>query len=162
MEFEYNSMESLYETSPDFVPKPHTWGKFQMEAPETYFFLGDFIDMTDSMTDNMTKTCQIPSCSAPNSQSSIARVNPLAGMFGFHIPICHGRFAQEATWDPSGTSFFTKLLRSALVLEKQECSLWSEYETIAERVLSHVIPRLLGVLEEKGRKITPSLIHGDL
>jgi hypothetical protein len=49
-------MESLYETSPDIVPKPHNWGTFQMEAPETYFFLCHFIDMTDSMTDNMTKT----------------------------------------------------------------------------------------------------------
>jgi fructosamine-3-kinase len=83
-------------------------------------------------------------------------------MFGFHIPTCHGRFAQETTWDSSWTSFFTKLLQSALAIEKQECSLWPEYEATSERILSHVIPRLLGALEEGDRNIKPSLIHGDL
>ena len=154
MEGEYNSMISIYEISPDFVPKPHTWGKFKLEAPETYFFLCDFIEMTNTLPEPAlfcAKLAQLHEC----SQSP-------TGMFGFPIPTCHGRFAQEISWDPNWPSFFTKLLRTALAIEKKECDPWPEYEAISARVLSHVIPRLIGALEENGRQIRPSLIHGDL
>ncbi|KAB2101247.1 hypothetical protein AG0111_0g10247 [Alternaria gaisen] len=154
MEGEVNSMNSLYQNSPGFIPKPLTWGKFKMKAPETYFFLCDFINMTNDMPDPV-QFCAKPAELHRTSESP-------TGMFGFHVSTCHGRFAQEMAWDPSWTNFFRKLLRAALVIEKQECSPWPEFETVSERTLSHVIPRLLGALERDGRQIKPSLIHGDL
>ncbi|RYN35641.1 hypothetical protein AA0113_g1281 [Alternaria arborescens] len=154
MEGEFNSMSSLYQNSPGFIPEPLTWGKFKMKTPETYFFLCDFINMTNGMPDPVqfcAKLAELHRTSEPPTE-----------MFGFHVSTYHGRFAQEMAWDPSWTNFFTKLLRAALVIEKQECSPWPEFEAVSERTLSHVIPRILGALEEDGRQIKPSLIHGDL
>ncbi|KAG9186476.1 hypothetical protein G6011_09584 [Alternaria panax] len=52
VEGEFNSMTSLYETSPDFVPKPVTWSKFERTRR------------------------QISPCSVPNLQNSINRACP--------------------------------------------------------------------------------------
>ncbi|KAI9746972.1 MAG: hypothetical protein M4579_007549, partial [Chaenotheca gracillima] len=84
------------------------------------------------------------------------------GQFGFHIPTCHGRFAQVVDWDPSWTSFFTKLLAGALHQDKIKNDPWPELDRVSDRVLTHVIPRLLGTLERDGRSVKPVLIHGDL
>ncbi|KAH6860865.1 hypothetical protein BKA58DRAFT_443645 [Alternaria rosae] len=78
MEGEYNPMTSLYEISPYFVPKPHTWGKSKLEAPETYFFLCDFIDMTNPLPEP-TLFCAKLAQLHKSSQSP-------KGMFGFPIP----------------------------------------------------------------------------
>jgi protein-ribulosamine 3-kinase len=39
---------------------------------------------------------------------------------------------------------------------------WKELDIIFQRTLTHLIPRLLGVLQENGRYLKPCLIHGDL
>jgi len=153
MRGEFNAMSALYRTCPGFIPKPLTWGKFK-EAPETYFFLLDFVNMTNDLPDPVQFCAKLADLHRSSESPT--------GMFGFHVPTCHGRFAQDVAWDPSWPNFFTKLLRAALVIEKKECSPWPEFETIAERTMSHVIPRLLGALEENGRKLKPSLIHGVL
>lgn len=49
MEGEFNSMTHLYKWAPDFVPKPHSWGKYQKEDPDTYFFLSEFLHMSEEM-----------------------------------------------------------------------------------------------------------------
>ncbi|KAI4641635.1 hypothetical protein J4E93_007733 [Alternaria ventricosa] len=141
MEGEYNSIASLYEISPDFVPKPHTWGKFKLEAPETYFFLCDFIDMTNTLPEP-TLFC-----------AKLAQLHKFSrsptGMFGSILGPKLAQFLHKAPPDrPS--------------IEKKENEPWPAYEATSARVLSHVIPRLLGALEENGRQIKPSLIHGDL
>lgn len=84
------------------------------------------------------------------------------GEFGFHISTCHGRFPQVVGWDKSWASFFAKLLDGAFKLDLDTNGPWEELQTVSSRVLSHVIPRLLGILELDGRVLKPCLIHGDL
>jgi protein-ribulosamine 3-kinase len=105
MEGEFNSMSSLYQNSPGFIPKPLAWGKFKMKAPETYFFLCDFINMTNDMPDPVQFCAKLAELHRTSESPT--------GMFGFHVSTCHGRFAQEMAWDPSWTNFFTKLLRAS-------------------------------------------------
>lgn len=147
-------MTALYEGAPNFVPKPYAWGKFQRQDPETYFFLCDFIHMSNELPEPVQFCSKLAELHRRSTSPT--------GKFGFHIPTCHGRFQQAVGWDDNWESFFTKLLRAALEIDKEENSTWPEFDTIAERVLTHVIPRLLGVLQKEGRQLKPSLIHGDL
>ena len=39
---------------------------------------------------------------------------------------------------------------------------WPDLEDPGARLVSHVIPRLIGALETEGRSVKPCLIHGDL
>src|SRR5690348_16690647 len=49
LEGEFNSMSELHKTMPNFVPEPYAWGKYSSERPETYFFLSEFIEMSNRM-----------------------------------------------------------------------------------------------------------------
>jgi fructosamine-3-kinase len=154
VEGEYHAMTALYNTAPDFAPKPYTWGTFRQGAPETHFFICDFIRMSDDMPDPAQFCSQL----AELHKNSVSPT----GKFGFHISTCHGQFKQALEWDGNWASFFAKLLKEVLVFDESVNGVWPAFHTVAERTLSHVIPRLLGVLQKDGRYLRPSLIHGDL
>lgn len=154
MEGEYNAMCELYKTVPTMVPKPYTWGKFQLQGVDFYFFLCDFVDMRNQLPDPIQLGKRL-------ADFHRASVSP-NGKFGFGISTYHGKFPQYVDWDSNWASFFTKLLADALRLDKENNDPWPELERVSERTLTKVIPRLLGVLQEDGRKIKPCLIHGDL
>ena len=154
LEGEYTSMCEMYKTMPSFVPKPYTWGKMTLISPETYFFLCDFIDMSNKLPD------------ATKLGALLAELHRISksptGKFGFFMSTCHGKVPQAVDWDPSWTSFFLKLLGQALKQDLENNGPWLALEKISDRVMSAVIPRLLGALEAEGRSVKPSLIHGDL
>lgn len=154
LEGEFHSMTELYKTLPSFIPEPRAWGKFKMPYPETYFFLCDFIDMSNDLPDPV----QFCSRVAELHKRSKSPTN----QFGFHITTCQGRFPQAVGWDPSWESFFTKLLADSIRLDFQENGVWDDLQKVSERVLTEVIPRLIGPLESDGRSVKPCLIHGDL
>lgn len=154
MEGEYNAMCELYKTMPSFVPQPHTWGKFGISTPETYFFLCDFIDMNNKLPDPARFCSRLKELHCTSESPT--------GKFGFHISTCHGRFPQRVDWDNKWTSFFCKLLEDVLQRDIRNNGRWPALEKVSQRVMTHVLPRLLGVLEADGRSIKPSLIHGDL
>ena len=85
MEGEYKSMSELYKILPSFVPKPYGWGKFQLESPETYFFLCDF-HMNHGLP-APDKFCTRIAEIHRNSESP-------TGKFGFQVPNCHGKIPQ--------------------------------------------------------------------
>ncbi|KAH7049109.1 Fructosamine kinase-domain-containing protein [Macrophomina phaseolina] len=154
MEGEFHAMSALFGAAPDFVPKPHSWGEFRTREPRTYFFLSQFIEMSDRVPE-------------PNQLcKKLARlhrdsVSP-TGMFGFHINTCQGRSTQEVGWDASWAACFTKMLRHVMQLDVKTNGHWAEFEQVGRRVTTHVIPRLIGALESDGRSIKPCLIHADL
>ena len=84
------------------------------------------------------------------------------GKFGFHVTTCHGRFPQLVEWESSWTSFVTKPLGDVLCRDLAKNGPWPALEKMSHRVLTAVLPRLLGILESEGRTVKPSLIHGDL
>lgn len=63
LEGEIHSMTELYKTMPSFVPEPYAWGKFQISNPETYFFLCQFIKMSNDMPDAVQFSSRVRSCS---------------------------------------------------------------------------------------------------
>lgn len=154
MEGEFTAMCELYKVMPSFVPQPYTWGKFELPSPETYFFLCEFVDMSNKLPEPAQFCSRL-------AQLHYTSKSP-TGKFGFHITTCHGRFPQLVEWDSSWTSFFTKLLDDVLHRDLARNGPWPALEKVSHRILTVVLPRLLGVLESEGRTIKPSLIHGDL
>ena len=155
MEGEFNAMSELYKYMPNMVPKPHFWGKFRLGNPDTYFFVSQFIDMNDRVpepTQLCTKLAQLHRNS----------VSP-TGKFGFHITTCQGRIPQASGgWEDSWTECFTKLLKHIMALDFETNGYWKDLDILEQRILSYVIPRLIGNLERDGRSVKPSLIHADL
>ncbi|OAP59167.1 hypothetical protein AYL99_06465 [Fonsecaea erecta] len=154
IEGEYNSMSELYKTMPELFPKPYTWGKCSGSAIDTYYFLAEFIDMSDR---------------APEPQqlcSKLARLHKTSvsptGMFGFHITTCQGRIPQAVAWESNWTTYFTNLLRHVIALDNAENGGWDALSALEDRLLERVVPYLLDNLTKDGRVVKPSLIHGDL
>ena len=154
MEGEYWAMTELYKTMPSLVPKPLARGKLQSESPETYFFLCDFVDMSDQLPDPDRLCTSI----AELHRNSISPT----GKFGFHVRTCNGRTPQATEWDSSWTSFFTKFMSHVMTCDFETNGPWEELEKVEQRTLSYVVPRLIGALEADGRSVKPCLIHADL
>jgi hypothetical protein len=51
MEGEFHAMSALHKADNLFAPKPHAWGKRSGPGPETYFFILQYIDMSDRFPD---------------------------------------------------------------------------------------------------------------
>jgi len=135
-------------------PRALAKGKFHSENPETYFFLCDFIDMSDELPDPDRLCTRV-------AELHRTSVSP-TGKFGSHVRTCNGRTPQATEWDSSWTSFFTKFMSHVMTLDLETNGPWEELRNVEERILSHVIPRLIGALEANGRSVKPCLIHADL
>jgi len=154
LEGEYHSMCELYKTAPNFVPKPHAWGQLNIETPKTYYFLCDFIEMTNQNPDPVqlsTKLVQL-------HQSSKSPT----GQFGFHINTCQGNLPQQTAWSSSWVNFYIQLVEGAMQLNREINGTWKNLEQVVRRLITHVVPKVLGPLEADGRVVKPTLIHGDL
>ncbi|KAI0427769.1 Fructosamine kinase-domain-containing protein, partial [Xylaria sp. FL1042] len=154
MEGEYHAMAELYKWAPDLVPKPLAFGQYATMNPEAYFFLSEYVEMNETMPDP-SKLCARLACLHRESQSP-------TGQFGFHITTCQGRVPQYVSWEKSWTTFFIRLLQHVVELDFEYNGYWEELDIVEKRLISDVIPKLLGALEMNGRSIKPSLIHADL
>jgi len=154
MEGEFNAMSELYKWAPYLVPKPHSWGQYEFEDPEAYFFLSEYIDMSDRMPDPN----QLCKKLARLHRESISPT----GHYGFHVTTCQGRAAQSVAWEENWTKFYVKLLQHVIDVDFDLNGPWDELDKAEKRLIQIVIPRLLDALSEGDRKIKPSLIHGDL
>lgn len=154
LEGEFNSMRELYKAAPNFVPAPYTWGKLDVPSPETYYFLCDFIEMTNQNPDPLqlcTKLVRL-------HQDSISPT----GKFGFHIHTCQGNLPQRTDWHDTWMGFYIQLVEGAMQLNRERNGTWKNLEQVVDRIITRVVPILLGPLEADGRKVKPCLIHGDL
>jgi protein-ribulosamine 3-kinase len=155
MEGEFNGMSELHKTMPNLVPKPYSWGKYLVGNPDTYFFVQEFIDMADRVPDPNQLCTKLASL----HRSSVSPT----GKFGFHITTCEGRIPQAVVpWESNWTKLFARLLQHVIDLDFETNGHWKEMDSLAKRIFSNVIPRLIGNLERDGRSIKPCLIHGDL
>ena len=151
---EFLAMSELHKTLPELTPKPQAWGKLDLKSPPTYFFLCDFVDISDRLPDPILLGVRISELHKKSTSPN--------GKFGFHVPTYDGRLPQTVDWDSSWPAFFSKLLAGIARLDVDTNGEWEELATVLERTLSHVVPRLLGALESDGRVLKPCLIHGDL
>ncbi|KKY18182.1 putative vegetative incompatibility protein 4 [Phaeomoniella chlamydospora] len=154
MEGEFNSMSELYKWMPNFVPKPHSWGKYKVTEPETYFFICEYLDMIDRMPDP-SDLC-----------SKVAQLHRIStspdGRFGFHVSTCQGQTPQAVGWEDTWTALFTKLLHHVVDIDMETNGYWEGLDQLEKKIFSHVIPLLIGNLERDGRSVKPCLIHADL
>ncbi|KAF2746590.1 hypothetical protein M011DRAFT_459009 [Sporormia fimetaria CBS 119925] len=143
---EYHAMLTLHTACPSFAPKPYAWGV--CKAPDTYFLLISFVELTGGLPDAKSFCSQL---------AKVHKTPSPTGKFGFHIPTSLGRLSQCVNWDPNWCSYLTQHFRSNLLLAEKTQRLPPHFPRLAHRVIEFVIPRLLSSLA-----ITPVLIHGDL
>lgn len=155
MEGEFYAMSEFYKFAPDFVPKPHSWGKYASEDFEAYFLLLEYLEMETSSMPDPLELC-----------SKLARVHRESqsptGQFGFEVTTCQNVYPQEVGWESNWTTFYTKLLKHVMELDLSTNGHWDDLERVERRILTSVLPRLLDALTENGRTVKPSLIHANL
>ncbi|KAJ5917439.1 hypothetical protein N7466_010993 [Penicillium verhagenii] len=136
-----------------FVPKPIACGTFST-IPDTYFFLCQFREMGSEMPDPHKFAALLSSLHEKSISPN--------GKFGFHTTTYAGNLPQYVGWEDSWEAFFAKSMRQALDLEIARKGPSEELDALCLALFEKVIPRLLGPLESDGRKVKPSLVHGDL
>lgn len=149
---EYDSMIEICKITPSFAPRPICWGS--CVEPDRHFFLCEFHDLDSALP------------SIPEFSREVARLHSEShspnGMFGFHITTYNGTLEQDNTWTSSWERFFTLGTIRLLDLEEKARGPNTELKELSRKLLDKVIPRLLRPLETQGRKVKPSLLHGDL
>ena len=150
---EFESMHALYDVLPEFVPKPIASGTYS-SVPDTHFFLCEFREMIEDMPDPH----EFASLLSTLHQKSTSPT----GKFGFHVTTYSGNLPQAVEWEDSWETFFAKSMRLALDFEIERKGPSEELEALSRILFEKVIPRLLRPLEEGGRTVKPSLVHGDL
>jgi len=73
-----------------------------------------------------------------------------------------GRLLQIKTWETRWTDFFKRLLTTFYHYDQHRHGHWSALHQQFERTLSHLVPRLIGIMETDGRSLPSCLMHGDL
>ncbi|ETS86628.1 hypothetical protein PFICI_00456 [Pestalotiopsis fici W106-1] len=150
---EFESAKAMYALQPHLVPRPIAWGTYE-SILDTHFFLSEYRDMVDEMPDPHKFGAHLAALHQ-DSQSP-------TGKFGFHVTTYSGNLPQMTDWEESWETFFTKNLKLALELELKAKGPDPEFDTLLPVLFETVIPRLLRPLESDGRKVKPSLVHGDL
>ncbi|ATY59419.1 Fructosamine Ketosamine-3-kinase [Cordyceps militaris] len=155
---EFTGMTELWKLSPEFVVKPLGWGKLADSVKDWYFLLMEFKAFSpESTVDADTLARRVVQLHRRSQAQS-----DTGGRFGFPVQTFDGARLQSVGWDASWVSFFSKLLAEAHRQDTEANGAWPALEKAYRKVQSHLVPRLLGALEENGNKITPTLIHGDL
>lgn len=153
MEGEFESMKAIYETCPDFAPRPVAWGTFKND-PNMHFFIGDYLELDLDLPD-MHKFCSAFANMHLTSQSP-------NGKYGFHVTTYNGSLSQINDWTDSWEDYYATALRGMLDHERNARGPSKELDELTPALFEKVIPRLLRPLETGGRSIKPSLVHGDM
>ncbi|CAO1598012.1 hypothetical protein XANCAGTX0491_001789 [Xanthoria calcicola] len=135
MRVEFEGMSWLYFMTPDFVPRPHAWGTYQLPGIESF----------------TSAVARLHKASVPFSP----------GEYGFSVPTHMGFIAQENSWCSTWEDFFRQGMVRMLAREQNVHGPWPELDELCEQLYDKVIPRLLRPLIVL-KSITPVLVHGDL
>lgn len=149
---EFEATSNIYAITPDFCPKPIAWGALHQES-DAYFYVCKFYVFAEG-TPEPSSFCE-----------KLARLHSTAsphGKFGFHCTTYNGDLPQNNTWNDNWEAFFIDGLRHVLKIREERASTSEELNALLPTLFEKVIPRLLRPLESNGRRIKPSLVHGDL
>jgi protein-ribulosamine 3-kinase len=153
LEGEFESTSAIHAVTPDFAPKPITWGSFKA-IPNTHYYLCKFYDLAKELPEP-TEFCSKLAELHTKSQSP-------NGKFGFHVVTYNGNLPQENSYADTWEEFFIKGFEYMLNLNLERGGPWEEMGGLKSAMLTKVIPRLLRPLETEGRAVKPVLVHGDL
>lgn len=150
---EFEAMKAIKAVTPEFCPTPYTCGTYQ-NIPDTHFFLCEFVEMGQSPPP-AARFCRTLAKLHRESKSP-------NGKFGFWTTTCNGNVPQDNGWSDSWEEFFTRGFKHMVKQFHERAGKDDELDQILIPFYEKVIPRLLRPLETGGRKIKPSLVHGDL
>lgn len=150
---EFESLKAIHDVSPAFAPRPYAWGRYEDQASEAFFLLEEFRDIGQQPAD--------PARLAAGLADLHHRSRSPTGKFGFHVKTCHGTIVQYVDeWTDSWAALFGKLLGHFMDLARPVLN-WAEFDVVCNLTLEKVVPLLLLPLQENGRVLKPSIIHGD-
>lgn len=150
---EFESTSAIYSITPDFCPKPIAWGTFQSD-PDSHFYVCKFYDFTEGVPEPKSFCEKLARLHSSHTSPE--------GKFGFHCVTYNGNLPQENTWSDSWEAFFDNGLRHVLKVREERAKPNLELNELLPPLFEKVIPRLLRPLEGEGRRIQPTLVHGDL
>jgi fructosamine-3-kinase len=150
---EFESTAAIHSITPDFCPKPIAWGTFH-EDSDSHFYVCKFYEFTDGVPEPVSFCEKLARLHAGGTSPE--------GKFGFHCTTYNGDLPQENSWSDSWEAFFDKGLRHVLKVREERAGPNQELDALLPTLFEEIIPRLLRPLESGGRKIRPSLVHGDL
>ncbi|KAK4233904.1 Fructosamine kinase-domain-containing protein [Achaetomium macrosporum] len=151
---EFEATAAISAITPDFCPKPAAWGSLGDE-PDGYFYVCKFYDFADGVMPDPISFCE------KLARLHSSHTSP-EGKFGFHCTTHNGDLPQDNTWSDCWEGFFSNGLRHVLQLREERAGPNAELDAWLPALFDKIIPRLLRPMESNGRKIEPSLVHGDL
>lgn len=153
MRGEFSSTSAIHSVAPDFCPNPIVWGTFKND-PESHFYVCKFYEFTKGVPEPESFCEKLARLHSNHSSPE--------GKFGFQCTTYNGNLPQDNTWCDSWEVFFSNALTQVLKVREERAGPSDELDSLLPALFEKVIPRLLRPLESDGRKITPSLVHGDL
>lgn len=150
---EFEGTSAIHAITPNFCPKPIAWGTFRND-PNSHFYVCKFYNFTEGVPKPISFCKKLATLHSSKTSPE--------GKFGFHCTTYNGDLPQDNTWSDSWEVFFSRGLRHVLKVREERAGRDGELERVLPVLFDKVIPRLLRPLETNGRKIEPSLVHGDL
>ncbi|KAI0097687.1 Fructosamine kinase-domain-containing protein [Nemania sp. FL0031] len=155
---EFESLKAIHNVSPELVPLPYTWGKFDKPASlsgDTYFLLMQFREVGEQPPDPEIFTARLADFHKKSKSPT--------GKFGFHVTSYHATLPQITDcWEDSWEVLYKKQLEHMIRLDEEKHGAWPDFQKVCKLTLEVIIPRLLRPLQSEGRTIKPCLLHGDL
>ncbi|KAL9628978.1 MAG: hypothetical protein Q9164_007074 [Protoblastenia rupestris] len=153
-EGEYESQKALAAILPDNVDFPIAWGVLREDESKA-FFMTDFRVLHDYY---LPPTAQFLDILKKLYQESIS----LSGKFGFQVTTYNGPPKMVNDWTDSWEEYFGRQFRSDILFLQNVYGEDAELANLTEAFIQKVVARLLRPLQTGGRKIKPTLCHGDL
>lgn len=150
---EFEATSAIYAITPDFCPKPIAWGTLQNEE-NAHFYVCKYYDFVEGVPEPVSFCEKLARLHSSHTSPE--------GKFGFHCTTYNGNLPQDNTWFDSWEAFFDNGLRHVPKIREERAGTNAELDAMLPALFEKVIPRLLRPLESSGRKIVPSLVHGDL
>ncbi|KAK3349875.1 Fructosamine/Ketosamine-3-kinase [Lasiosphaeria hispida] len=150
---EFEATSAIHSITPDFCPKPIAWGSL-LEESNAHFYLCKFYVFTEGVPEPVSFCEKLARLHSSHTSPQ--------GKFGFHCVTYNGDMPQDNTWADSWEAFFDNGLRHVLKVREGRAGPDAELDALLLVLFDKVIPRLLRPLESGGRKVEPSLVHGDL
>lgn len=119
----------------------------------TYFIVCDFVHCSPDLPSPADLSAQL---------ARIHQVSGTTGKFGSDIPRHQAGIRLGPAWYSDWADCFSSLITAFLNQDIAVNGKWPAYEAAFKNLICKTIPRLLLPLQENGRRIVPTLVHGNL
>lgn len=151
------SLTELSKYCPEMVPGVLAIGDYESGDQQHFFFVEEYVDV--DVKTRMPSQVFIPQLIKLHTSSR----SP-TGKFGFATQTWHGPNKVPIAWESSWCVFFTRWINQYFAedIRSNGPSDDGVYEECFGRLVKKIIPALLLPLQAQGRRLKPSLLHGDL